>query len=75
MGASFFVVHIVVDKTGVPVTSKIWLISPNAASMSGMRQIGWWLWVGAYFYFLVYSQKFVGGNGPNFIFDCGYSSG
>ena len=28
------------EKTGVPVTSKIWLISPNAASMRRMRQNG-----------------------------------
>ena len=36
----YIVVNIVVDKTGVIVTSTIWLISPNAASMRGMRQIG-----------------------------------
>ena len=36
----FLIVNIAVDKTGVPVTITIWLISPNAASMRGMRQIG-----------------------------------
>ena len=30
----------VVDKTGIPVTSTIWLNSPNASSMRGMSQIG-----------------------------------
>ena len=28
------------DKTGIPVTSTIWLVSPNAASMKGMSHIG-----------------------------------
>ena len=38
---SFSLVYVVVDKTGATVSSTIWLISPNAASMSKMRQIGW----------------------------------
>ena len=38
---SFSLVYVVVDKTGAAVTSTIWLISPNAASMRAMRQIGW----------------------------------
>ena len=36
----YIVMDIVVDISGVPVTSTIWLISPNAASMRGMSQIG-----------------------------------
>ena len=36
----FLIANIVVDKTGVTVTSTIWLISPNAAIMRGKRQIG-----------------------------------